>query len=112
MVKVETPEAEVFGREEALAKISMELLKTEKYKKILSDLTIDEINAIVSLLAIGRLIDSDLINNIVNDFLELRVSKDRLGRKEILAFALSFGIEGETRGRSRGIGSLFAGLKV
>jgi len=111
MVKVE-PEADVYGREEALAKISMELLKTKKYKKILSDLSVDEINVVVSLLTIGKLIQSDLIKNIIDEFLELRVSKDRMGRKEILSFALSFGLEGETRGRSRGIGSLFAGLKV
>ena len=44
MVRVE-PEAEVFGKDEAFARISMELLKTDKYKKILSDLEQDEINA-------------------------------------------------------------------
>jgi len=111
MVRVE-PESDVFGKEEALAKISMELLKTQKYKKILSDLSIDEINALVTLKTIAKIINSDLIENIIDEFLELRVSKDRLGRREILSFALSFGLEGEVRGRSRGIGSLFSGLKA
>jgi len=111
MVRIE-PESEVFGKDEAFARISMELLKTDKYKKILSDLELDEINAIISLLAIGRIVKSDILEKIVNDFLELRVSKDRLGRKEILSFALASTYEsGGLRAKS-GISSLFSGLKA
>lgn len=111
MVRVE-PEAEVFGKDEAFARISMELLKTDKYKKILSDLEQDEINAIVSLLAIGRIVKSDIIEEIVDDFLELRVSKNRLGRKEILSFALASTFEGAGGRAKSGISSLFSGLKA
>lgn len=111
MVKVSPNADEVFGKDEAFARISMELLKTDKYKKILSDLTEDEINAITSLLMIGRLIKSDLIENMVNDFLELRVSKSRMGRKEILSFALASSFEGAGGRAKAGISSLFAGLK-
>lgn len=111
MVRVE-PEAEVFGKDEAFAKISMELLKTDKYKKILSDLDVDEVNALTSLLAIGRIIKSDMLEKIVNDFLELRVSKDRLGRKEILSFALASTFEGAGGRAKAGISSLFSGLKA
>lgn len=102
--------AEVMGTEEALARIAMELLEPEKSKLFtVSDITPEEVFGLATLLRIGKLFRSTLIQNWIRDFLLLRVSRLRLGRKEFLL--LMTGIkEVEERKRRGKVKDLFAGL--
>jgi hypothetical protein len=69
---------------EYLAKVSMILAKTDN-PKIMSDIDIREVGLVSALSTIGQVLDYEIINDFVHEnFLQLRVSKDRKGRQEIL----------------------------
>jgi hypothetical protein len=103
-----SPTEKAYGQEEAVAKGILDLLKTEK-KKIFSDLDDNEILNLSLLFSWGEQIDSKVIKNICNNFLELRVSKFRLGRREIINVA-SYTGEPE-RKRVKTLKDLFTGIR-
>lgn len=89
MTKVEfrkkTENKDVFGVEQALAKIGLELLEPEAQKILTtSDLVPKEIFYFSTLLTLAEEIDSELIKIFTEYFLLLRVSRLRLGRKEFV----------------------------
>jgi hypothetical protein len=108
----EAPSSEVFGTEEALAKIAMELLKPEGEKLLtVTDVTPEEIFGLPTLLSFSDYFKSKLIKDWIRNFLLLRISRLRMGRREFIL--LSTGIKEVAEARKRGgrIGDLFAGLK-
>jgi hypothetical protein len=107
----ETPESTVFGTEEALAKISMELLEpTGKKLMTVTDLTPEEIFGLAYAKRIAALLDSDLMKNWIDDFMMMRISRLRRGRQEFLL--LGTGIkEASERRKGTKVGDIFAGLR-
>jgi len=104
-------EGEVFGPEEALAKISLELQRPEEEKLLTSsDLTPEEIFILTGSYTLADILKSKLIKNALDRFLLLRISRFRLGRKEMIM--LSTGIREGTESRRKGkLQDLFAGLR-
>lgn len=75
--------AEVFGTEEALAKISIELMRPDDDKLLtLSDVTPEEVFIFPTMLSIADKFNSELLKAWVRKFLLLRISKLRAGRGE------------------------------
>jgi len=81
----DTRESEIMGTEEALARISMELIEPFEDKlKTVSDVTNSEIFGMPTLLAFAEMFDSDVAKIWVRDFLLLRISRLRAGRTEFV----------------------------
>lgn len=96
------------SREEALAKVSLILANTDK-PKILSDIDIREVGYTSALSTVGEFLDIPMLNTFIHqNFLQLRVSKDRKGRNEILEIAREIRIQPEREGSLR---SRFFGLR-
>jgi hypothetical protein len=94
---------DVFGTEEATAKCLIELIKAERIN-LLTDLTFEEIQALVVAEAFGQFLweklKSDLLLNICALYKELKVSLGRRGRTEICDLATFVsGIAEEKKGR-------------
>lgn len=105
------PTSSVFGLEEAMAKLSMELMKPEEEKLMtVSDITPEEVFGLATLMSYAELFKSKLIERWIENFLMLRISRFRTGRKELLM--LGSGLrEGGERKKRASLDSFFAGLK-
>ncbi len=103
-------ERETMGIDEALARISTELLDPRGDKLFtVTDLTPEEIFGIPLLLSISEELGSKLIKKWVKTFMLARVSRFRLGRREFVL--LGTGIrETEERKKKMGIKDVFAGF--
>jgi len=109
VTKTETPESEVLGKDEAFGKIVIELLKT-KERRVLSDIVDEEIKILTGLDIVAEKLDSELLRGVEDTFLDLRVSRNRIGRQELMTIALASRME--TMGpRKASVDKLFAGLK-
>jgi hypothetical protein len=76
---------ERLGAEEATARAVTQLLRNEKgMEKQLSYLLMQEIPHLTTLNVLGTQLKMPLLNYFVQEFLLLRVSTDRLGRREIV----------------------------
>jgi hypothetical protein len=78
-------ESEVFGTEESLAKISLELLdpKDDKLMSV-TDVVPTECFAIPSMIALGKIFNSTLSDKWIRNFMLLRISRLRSGRTEFV----------------------------
>jgi hypothetical protein len=84
-IKKEVDEHGVVGLDEALARVSLELMNpTEDKIFTISDLTAEEIFGLAGLLTYADFLDSKMMKNFVKYFLLMRISRFRLGRKEFL----------------------------
>lgn len=106
----DSSEDNVFGVEEALAKISMNLVEPKGDKIFtISDITPEEVFGLAVLLSYSKKFKSSVMKNWVRYFLLLRVSRLRMGRKESLM--LGVGMRESAEGRKKiGAKDLFAGL--
>jgi len=104
---------EIFGMDEAIARISLELSRVDLFDedkaKVFSDLFVDEIPHVAGYYTIANAFGLDVFKNFIISFLQLRVSKDRLGRRELVGIAT--GVSEAKEKVKQGIQSLFAGLK-
>lgn len=103
----------LMGTEEATAHgiLGMMGREEERYKR-LSDLDDEEIGVLTLLNTIGEKLRLDVVKKFVEDFCEFRVSRFRLGRRElggIIAYG-GYGY-GEEKRRARSIKELFAGIR-
>lgn len=100
------------GTEEAMATGIQEMLDTKAEKvKTLSDLSDEEIGFFALLETMGTKLKISTINDFVKNFCQFRVSRFRLGRREmgnIIAYA---GSGFEDRSRRRSIKELFSGIR-
>jgi len=102
---------EVFGVDEALAKMSLELLDPAEQKLFtVSDLTPKEIFILSTLLSYAEKFKSKLIKKWVKYFLLLRISRLRLGRREIIFLGAGLHETGDRRGK-KSLSDIFVGLK-
>lgn len=101
-----TIEEENLTSEEALARVSMILAKSEN-PKLLSHLSHDEINQLAPLQTVADFKKLKHIQEFTHNFLQFRVSMERLGRREMLDIA--GGVKHEPE-KVRGIRKLFGGL--
>lgn len=106
---VESPESEVLGKDEAFGRIVIELLRTRE-RRVLSDVVDEEIKLLTGLDIVAEKLDSDLLRGVEDTFLDLRVSRNRIGRQELMAIALASRMEGMGP-RKASVDKLFAGLK-
>jgi len=108
----ERPESEVFGTEEALARISMELLNPQDQKLLtVTDVTPEEIFGLSTLMEYAKKFKSTIIKDWVRNFLLMRISRFRLGRREFLLLGTGMKESMEERRRGKKVTDLFAGLK-
>jgi len=104
------PEAnEVYGKEEAQAKILVNLLNTSD-PQTLSEIYEGEIPILNGLGLLADILDSDYIRDSITRFLKYRVSVNRKGRQELVTISLASRYEGASGG-SGGLKSILAGLK-
>lgn len=88
----------------------MELLRT-KNPKLFSEVYQGEIALLTGIGIVKNILQSEILDNAIEEFLQYRVSLDRKGRDEIVHLAmLGGGGSSSSRGKS-GIKSLLAGLK-
>lgn len=108
-IRDETPESQVFGIDEALAKISTQLMTpTSDNIFTISDITPEEVFGLSFMLRFAGRFKSSMVEGWVNDFLLLRVSRLRMGRKELMM--LGSGMRQQSEKKKGGTQDLFAGL--
>jgi hypothetical protein len=101
----------VIGPEEAIARIGLELLYAQGEElKSLSDLTPKEVFYLSVLTNIAEFYNSNVMKNFIDNFLKFRISRMRLGRKEMLIFATGLREATEEIKKGRSVASLLAGL--
>jgi len=109
-IRDETPESQVFGIDEALAKISTQLMTpTQDNIFTISDITPEEVFGLSFMLRFASKFKSHMVEDWVTEFLLLRVSRLRLGRKELIL--LGSGIRQQSEKKKGGVQDLFSGLQ-
>ena len=102
----------VYGTEEALAQIFLELLNpSDENISTISDVTPEEVFGLATMSSYQKIFDSTLLNKWIVDFLKFRVSRLRLGRKELvlLGGGIREYVEGKGKSKVR-FSDLFAGM--
>ena len=101
----------VVGPEEAIARIGLELLYAQGEElKSLSDLTPKEVFYLSVMTNIAEYFDSDAMRNFIDNFLKFRISRMRLGRREMLIFGTGLREAMEETKKGKGLVSLISGL--
>jgi hypothetical protein len=102
----------VLGQEEAMAKALVELMDTEGTKvKTMSDLDESEIGVLTLLNIMGDHLKIQVLSDFVTNYSQFKVSRARLGRREIIN-SITFGaIGGDDRRKTKSIKDLFGGMK-
>jgi hypothetical protein len=105
-----TPEASVYGLEESLAKIATSMMEADENALFsVSDITPEEVFGLSFLLRFANKSGSKEIEKWVVDFLRLRISRLRLGRKEMMMIGI--GSRESSEKKRSNITDLFSGLK-
>jgi hypothetical protein len=102
----------VMGQEEALARAITEMMDvTEQKKKLLSDLSEEECNVLTLLHVIGERLKVKEISRFAEEFCMYRVSRSRMGRREMVNVITFSGLPmSEMKGR-KSIKDLFSGIR-
>jgi len=107
----EEEEPTVFGVEEAIAKIAIEQMKPEGEKLFtITDLMPEEVFGIALLNRYAEILNSDVMKNWIRDFLLLRISRWRMGRKENLVTLTGIREIVEEKRKAK-VTDLYAGLR-
>lgn len=107
----DSSKTDIVGLDEALAKISLELMNPEEEKLFtVTDVTPEEVFGIASLLAYADMVGSEKIKAWLKYFLLLRVSRFRTGRKEFMLIGSGLLGASEKKGGSKSVKDLFAGI--
>jgi hypothetical protein len=108
-----TEGSELFGLEEAMAKINMELLNPTGEKLFtVSDVTAQEIFPLTYLLTLSKRLNSTLMEKWVEKFLLLRISRFRLGRREFVFISGGLrDISEQRKAPKGGLAGIFSGFK-
>lgn len=92
-----------------MARIATQLMEAgDKSVLSVSDCTPEEIFGLSFMLSLAKKIDSEIMTEWVTDFLKLRISRLRLGRKELIL--LGAGASQWDKNRKGSVGDLFAGF--
>jgi hypothetical protein len=102
---------DVVGVEEAMARISLEMMSPEGLKLFaVTDVTPEECFALPTLNAIKDRFHSAIMKEWIEKFLLLRISMMRNGRQEFVILGSGMKERGLERGKRRGLGDLFSGF--
>jgi len=102
---------EIFGTDEAVARTITVLSREEEGKMpILSDLFVEEIPYVAGFMTVAEHFELPVFKGFINNFLRMRVSKDRLGRRELVGIAS--GTKEQEKRVKASLTNLFAGLKT
>jgi hypothetical protein len=110
--RLDSGKTKVYGTEEAFARIFLELMNpSDENVKSISDVTPEEIFYLALIGSYQKLFDSNIMKEWMTDFLKLRISRLRLGRKELvlLGSGIRDFIEGKGKGKMR-FQDLFQGM--
>jgi hypothetical protein len=103
----------VMGTEEAHAITIQDLLDTKDLKaKTMTDLNDEEVGVLALLQTIGDSLDIAEIKAFVTHFAQFRVSRNRLGRREMKEIVTNAGNMDNDIRRRRSIKDLFQGIKT
>ena len=104
-------EEKILGTEEALGKLITELMKLQKEKyKILTDLDDKEVCTLSLLSTIAESLKIKELRTFVANFCNFRVSRDRMGRRELVGIASLTGIGISERKGKISLKSLIPGI--
>lgn len=99
------------GQEEAIAHSLLELLDQAEKHKTMSDLDENEIGVLSLLETMSQRLKIDELGNFVHNYAKFKVSRARLGRREITS-AITLGSAGfEDRRKAKSIKDLFGGMR-
>jgi arsenate reductase-like glutaredoxin family protein len=102
----------LMGTEEAMASGIMELIKTSDEKvRTLSDLDDEEIGVLSLLETMATQLDLSSIKMFVERFCQFRVSRYRLGRREIGGVISFAGMGAEEGRKKKSLKNLFSGMR-
>lgn len=106
-------QSEIFGIEEAMAKVNLELMNPSTLPKLraLSDVTPQEVFGLSILSTYAKIFNSSVIENWIKEFLELRISRLRLGRREFVSLGTGMSEYAHEKKKGRSSGEIFAGFK-
>ena len=109
--KSESTAGEIVGFEEAMAKINLELMNPTGDKlKTLSDVTPQEVFGLSVVSIYERAFGSKVLHNWTLDFLQFRISRLRLGRREFVSIGTGMSeYAASKKGAGRGGMDLFSG---
>lgn len=102
----------ILGQEEAMAQALLELMEIQGEKvKSMSDLNDEEVGVLSLLQTMYERIKVTEIGNFVDFYCKFKVSRARMGRREIIN-AISFGgVQMDDRRKRGSIKDLFAGMR-
>jgi len=102
---------DVFGTEEALARISLELLEPDDRKLYtVTDVTPKEVFIIPLMKTISEIYGSKMVNEFIEKFLLLRISKLRAGRTEFVIITSGIREFAEIKKKGGKLGDIFPTL--
>lgn len=102
----------VLGQEEAQAQALLELMEIQDQKtKSLSDLTLQEIGTLALLQTLYQRTKINEIGDFVELYCQFKVSRDRLGRREITNAITLGGLGVDDRRKKNSIKDLFSGIR-
>jgi len=109
-VKEAEIKTDIYGVEEAIARSVIELTDVKDEKaKVLSELSLEEIPFVAMLFTVSNRYNLKNLEIFCKEFLKLRVSLDRKGRRELVR--ISTAEKEMEKQKVKGISSLFSGLK-
>ena len=110
--KSDSTTGEIVGFEEALAKINLELMNPVGDKlRTLTDVTPQEIFGLSILYEYQKVFKSNIIGDFLAKFLQMRISRLRLGRREFVSIGTGMSEYVERRKQSKGGGgNIFSGM--
>lgn len=110
---IRSPDKErLYGTDEAMAKGIIEMIKTSaENAKTMSDLNDPEVGYLSLLETIADELGLEVLKKFNQNFCQYRVSRFRLGRREIGGVLTFAGAESTGRVKSRSIRDLFSGIR-
>lgn len=102
----------VLGQEEAMAQALIELMEIQDEKKrTLTDLELEEVGTLTLLQCLANRTKVRELEDFVNLFCQFKVSKNRLGRREIVNTVSMGGLGTDDRRKRGSIKDLFSGIR-
>jgi len=106
-----TPSEErIMGTEEAIGLLIQKLLKPDNLK-LITDLDDEEVNVMTLLQTIGDVLKIDALQSFCENFEQFRVSRWRMGRRELVDIASFYTGGFEQPRRVRSLKDLFVGVR-
>lgn len=105
-------QSRLMSTEEAMASAIIEMLETSKQKtKTLSDLDDQEIGYMALLQTMGVNLNIKPLRDFVDNFCQFRVSRARMGRREMSHIVAAAGGSLENKMKRKSLGDLFGGMR-